>query len=60
MFFSCNDEITAPAHTEISEISRTIENLESNMTYFWKVVAYPEGNNEFSSESIVHTFTTGG
>ena len=59
MFFSCNDEITAPAHTEISEISRTIENLESNMTYFWKVVAHPVENNNFSSESIVQTFTTG-
>jgi hypothetical protein len=58
VFFSCNDEITAPSNTEISEISRTIENLEPNKTYFWKVVAYPVENNNFSSESIVQTFTT--
>lgn len=58
VFFSCKDEITAPSPTQINKISRTIENLESNMTYFWKVVAYPEGNNDFSSESIVQTFTT--
>ena len=58
VFFSCKEEITAPSHTEISEIRRTIENLESNMTYYWKVVAYSERNNDFSSESIVQTFTT--
>ena len=58
VFFSCKEEITAPSHTEISEISKTIDNLESNMTYYWKIVAYPEGNNDFSSESIVQTFTT--
>lgn len=58
VFFSCKDEITAPSPTQINKISRTIENLESNMTYYWKVVAYPEGNNDFSSESIVQTFIT--
>ena len=57
-FFSCKEEITAPSPIGINKISKTIENLESNMTYYWKVVAYPEGNNNFSSESIVQTFTT--
>jgi hypothetical protein len=58
VFINCKDEITSPSNTEIGEISRIIENLEPNMTYYWKVAAYPTENNDFSSESIVHTFTT--
>jgi hypothetical protein len=56
--FNCSDEITAPPYTENNEISITIENLESNMTYFWKVVAYPLDYNEYCSESTVQTFKT--
>jgi len=39
------------------EFSKTIENLQSNKTYYWKIVAHPKGNDHFLSESFVYSFT---
>ena len=62
LFFSgvnCRDKITSPdPEAEVHEISMTIENLENNTLYYWKVVAHPEATNEFYSESTVRTFST--
>ena len=57
--FNCKDKITSPdPEAEVQEISMTIENLENNTLYYWKVVAHPEATHEFYSESIVRTFNT--
>lgn len=46
------------ADSRIGEINMTIKNLQSNTIYYWKVVAQPDSNSDFSSESIVRNFTT--
>lgn len=38
------------------EFQQTINNLESNKTYYWKIVAYPYGDPGFKSETLVHSF----
>jgi hypothetical protein len=38
-------------------VDKTVTNLQPNTTYYWKVTA--QMNPQFSSESIVKTFTTG-
>lgn len=58
LFISCKDKVTAPSDTNINEISITIENLESNSIYYWKVIAQSEGINNFESESFIQNFTT--
>jgi len=56
---SCHDKITSPdPEAEVHEISMTIENLEKNTLYYWKVIAHPEATDEFHSESVVRTFST--
>ena len=56
----CKDKVTDPSENEsaIQEMSLTLENLENNLTYYWKIVAQPEGNRDFTSESLVQNFTT--
>jgi hypothetical protein len=39
-------------------MSITIDQFESNTTYYWKLETHPEGNNDFRSETVVRTFTT--
>jgi len=39
--------------------SKTINNLEPQTIYYWKIVAQPETNNNFRSETIVYQFKTG-
>ncbi|MEJ2544574.1 MAG: hypothetical protein P8Y99_10955, partial [Calditrichaceae bacterium] len=56
---NCSDKITTSSEETIREFSLKIEDLEKNSTYYWKVLAHSENNNDFSSESVVHTFSTG-
>lgn len=42
---------------ETKEFSKTIDNLQPNTTYYWKIVAHPKGNDHFLSESFVYSFT---
>lgn len=55
---NCNDEITGFSNSGIDEFNVTIDNLELNSTYYWKVIVHPGGIKDFSSESIVQTFNT--
>ena len=58
MILSCNNKVTAPDENNIIEFQQTINNLESNKTYYWKIVAYPDGDPGFKSETLVHSFRT--
>ena len=58
MILSCNDELTTPDENNIIEFQQTINNLESNKTYYWRIVASPDGNPGFKSETIVYSFRT--
>lgn len=58
MILSCKDDVTASEDDDIIEFHQTINNLESNKTYYWKIVAYPAGVPDFNSETLVHSFKT--
>jgi len=56
----CKGRVTDPSESAgtIQEMHITLENLEKDVTYYWKVVARPEGNRDFTSESLVQRFET--
>ena len=56
------DEATVPTTSSIdaapkTEMGATIESLEPNRRYYWKLVA--PGSQGIDCESVVKTFTTG-
>jgi len=58
LFVSCNlPVITSPYSPSKITHNQTIENLQPNTIYYWKVVTVAE--NGISNESTVQTFTTG-
>jgi hypothetical protein len=61
LFLSCGIQITdppvkSPFAPSAIEHRQTVENLQSNTQYYWKVVAI--GSEGINSESIVQTFST--
>ena len=57
LFYSCDiPTITSPYSPSKIKHSHTVENLQSNTLYYWKVVAIVE--NGINSESNVQTFIT--
>lgn len=54
--FSCEVDILTPPGTSRVMHSYTVENLQPNTTYYWKVVAV--GDNGINSESVVQSFVT--
>lgn len=58
MILSCKDEVVAPQENNTIEFQQTFNNLESNKTYYWKIIAYPDGELGFNSETLVHSFKT--
>ena len=55
--FSCEMDILTPPETSRINHSYIVENLQTNETYYWKVVAV--GENGINSESVIQTFITG-
>ena len=55
---SCSEQIVAPEESDIVDFSTTVNNLESNRTYYWKIVASPQSSKDFTSESLIRSFTT--
>ena len=53
----CEIDILKPPESSKIKHSYTVENLNSNSTYFWKVVAI--GEKGIDSESLVRSFETG-
>jgi len=58
ILLSCSQNSTSPSDNDIIEFSQTVENLEPNTTYYWKIIAYPEGTDNFLSETVTYSFTT--
>jgi hypothetical protein len=55
----CGKGVTSPSlNSDVTEMSVTIENLESGKTYYWKVIAHPEQSDDFNSQSVIQNFTT--
>lgn len=55
-FFSCEMDILTPPGISKVKHSYTMDNLQPNTTYYWKVMAV--GDNEINSESVVQCFVT--
>ena len=60
LFISCVNKknVTEPTLVGIQEISTTIEGLEPNTKYFWKIKAIPEKYKQHSSEIFIQSFLT--
>ncbi len=54
---SCSEQILAPEESDIVDFSTTVNNLESNRTYYWKIVASSQSSKDFTSESLIKSFT---
>jgi len=54
---SCSEQIVAPEESDIVDFSTTVNNLESNRTYYWKIVASSQSSKDFTSESLIRSFT---
>jgi len=57
VLLSCEMDILSPPETSKVKHSYTVENLQPNTTYYWKVVAI--GDNGINSESLVQSFEMG-
>ncbi len=58
LLVSCQTKNNGETDPSINTFRVTVENLQSNTTYYWKVTANVGGN--IITESIVQTFSTGG
>jgi len=56
-FTSCEKNIIYPAEDSVIEHQETVNNLQANTTYYWRVIA--NDNIEINSGSVVETFITG-
>jgi hypothetical protein len=55
-YTSCTEQIITPEESDIENFSTTVNNLESNNTYYWKVLASPQSSKDFTSESLTRSF----
>jgi len=56
-YTSCSEQIIKPEESDIEDFSTTVDNLQSNKTYYWKVLASPQSSKDFKSESLTRSFT---
>ncbi len=54
----CSQNSTSPSSGDIIEFTQTVENLQPGTTYYWKIIAHPEGTDDFISETVTYSFTT--
>ncbi|MCK4695061.1 MAG: hypothetical protein KAT74_04835, partial [Candidatus Cloacimonetes bacterium] len=55
---SCSKETTSPSDSDIIEFTQIVEDLQPGTTYYWKIIAHPEGTDDFFSETVTYSFTT--
>lgn len=55
---SCSKETTSPSDSDIIEFTQIVEDLQPGTTYYWKIIAHPEGTDDFFSETLTYYFTT--
>ena len=60
ILLSCSQNSTSPSGDDIIEFSQTVENLEPDTTYYWKLIAHSDAESDFSSETVVYPFYTTG
>jgi uncharacterized lipoprotein YehR (DUF1307 family) len=54
----CENTVSPQEPSEVKEFSYTVNNLESNSVYYWKIQVTSSRESKFSSESIVYSFKT--
>ena len=60
ILLSCSQKSTSPSGDDIIEFSQTVENLEPDTTYYWKLIAHSDEESDFNSETVVYPFYTTG
>ncbi|NQV17997.1 MAG: hypothetical protein HQ534_05580 [Armatimonadetes bacterium] len=60
ILLGCSQNSTSPSGDDIIEFSQTVENLEPDTTYYWKLIAHSDAESDFSSETVVYPFYTTG
>ncbi len=57
ILLSCSQNSTSPSSGDITEFTQTVENLQPGTTYYWKLIAHPEGTDDFLSETVTYSFS---
>jgi len=62
VWVACGSGPTRPGteDPEVTEMAHTLTSRQPSTTYYWKLRAEPPGGSEFSTETILFSFTTGG
>jgi len=55
---SCSKKSTSPSESDIIEFTQTVQDLQPGTTYYWKIIAHPEGTDDFLSETVTYSFST--
>ena len=55
---SCSEKSTSPSESDVIEFTQTVEDLQPGTTYYWKIIAHPEGTDDFFSETVTYSFVT--
>ena len=57
--YQCKKEEAPNPEVQIIEMTETISNLLPNTTYYWKIKAHANNQNDFHSETLSRSFNTG-
>ena len=57
--YQCKKEETETPEVQVVEMTETINNLLPGTTYYWKIEAQPENQDDFHSETLTRNFNTG-
>ena len=57
--YQCKKEETPTPEVQVVEMTETISNLLPNTTYYWKIKAHANDQNDFYSETLTRSFSTG-
>ncbi len=58
-YSQCKEEEMTIPELQITEISKTFNNLLPETTYYWKIEAQQKDQNDFHSETLTRSFKTG-
>jgi len=57
--YQCKKEENTATEEQVAIITKTVNDLMPNTTYYWKVRAFPVGEDDFYSETLTRNFKSG-
>ncbi len=55
----CKKEETSITEVQVDVMTETLNNLQPNTTYYWKIKAHANDQDDFYSETLTRYFITG-